>query len=379
MLVKLSFDTYRKLCVLGVHSKFDVCAMWEGYEGNLSVPGIYHAASPSGKIPLLKVLFTNRCERNCGYCSNRKDRDRVERVSFDVFELVRATEELYEKGFIKGLFLSSGVGNNAEETFVKMGEVAKILRHRGFRGYIHLKVLPGVPLDAIAYYQKFASRMSFNLEAPSTSGLEMLMAEKSLWYGLKVLSKIKGTTQFVVDYGTDSDVDYLKLMAKLFSMGVCRVYFKAFVPISHTPMEHLPEGSRIREKRLYEASFLIQRYGFFWKELLDGDRLPLNIDVKTGWALRNPHLFPVDLAIADYRTLIRVPGIGPKTARRILNLRRKGELDSEGLRKILPSFRKTAGFAVFKGRRLTADGDKFPMLPLFSETGYQYMPCGRSI
>ncbi len=369
------FDTYAKLTILGVHSRFDVCSLWEDHESNAVIPGIYHAATPKGRIPILKVLFTNICYKNCNYCANRRDRDREHRLSFEVEELVRITEQLYQKGLIKGLFLSSGTGESSTETFIKMGEVARLLRKRGFKGYIHLKVLPGVPLDAVSFYARYANRLSCNLEAPSERALRILSREKALAYHLKVLSKFGGTTQFVVDYGEEEDESYLRLMKRLFKVGVKRIYFKAFIPIKETPMENTPPGRKAREHSLYQASMLIQKYGFSPEELLEGKRLPEG-DLKLWWAERHPEMFPVEVKRASFEELIRVPGIGPKTARKILRLRRKGELSVEGLKKVLFCFNKSCRFLTFNGRRIVEDADTLRMLPLFSQAGFKRMQCG---
>ena len=371
MLVKVSPDVWTKLSVLGVHARYDVCSLWSDDELNACFPGIYYASTGRGRVPILKVLFTNICYRNCRYCANRKDRDRVRRLSFEVDELVKITLTLYRRGLIKGIFLSSGTGEWAAETFVRMGEVAKRLRERGFEGYVHLKVLPGVSLDTVDFYRRFADRISYNLEAPDNDSLKVLAEDKSLTYGLKVLSTFGGTTQFVVDYGRDSDSSYLLLMERLFKIGVKRVYFKAFVPVIDTPMESVPAGRRLREKRLYEASFLLQKYGFSAKELLFEGRLPLDRDVKSAWAQRHPEFFPVDVASASYGELLRVPGIGPKTAKKIVELRKRGELDQEGLKKLLPSIRRSSAYILFRGRRICRDGDTCPVLPLFSEAGVE--------
>lgn len=282
---------------------------------------------------------------------------------------MRVTQQLYSKGYIRGLFLSSGTGPSSVETFIKMGEVAKRLKKRGFKGYIHLKVLPYVPLDIVDYYARYASRVSYNLEAPSEDILQVLSKDKSLKYGFKVLSRFKGSTQFVVDYGVDRDKEYLIAMKRLFELGVKRVYFKAFVPIKDTPMEVLRPGSKSREHHLYQASFLVQRYGFSPEDLLEGDSLPETSDLKLYWAMKNREFFPVEITKASYEDLLKVPGIGPRTAKRILRFLRRNELTEEGLKKLLPSVRKSLPFILFRGRRIWEDGDTFSMLPLFSETG----------
>ncbi|NPA15628.1 MAG: hypothetical protein GXO44_03650 [Deferribacteres bacterium] len=372
MLVKKAVDIWEKLVILGVHAKYDVCSRWDESEINVGIPGIYFARTPSGKFPLLKVLFTNVCFYDCNYCSNRAGRDRVKRVSFDVFELVRITEKLFAKGAIKGIFLSSGVGCSPEETFVRMGEVVRLLRKRGFRGYIHLKVLPGVGFDAVKFYSRFASRLSYNLEAPSGALLSHLTGNKDFNYAVSLLKKLSSfTTQFIVDYRKDRDIDYLKTVEMLSSWGLKRAYFKAFEPIPDTPFEGLPPGRRLREHRLYQAEYLIRGYGFKGEELVKADgNMDLKLDPKEFWARKNPEVFPVDLARSDFEELIKVPGIGPKTAKRIISLRRKGELDRWSVRKVLPFYSKSVKYITFKGKRLEdEDGDSLRMLPLFSQAG----------
>ncbi len=369
MLVRIAPDSYVKLSVLGVHSRFDVCSMWDARDANACIPGIYHASTPRGRVPILKVLFTNVCSRSCRYCVNRGGSDAVRRMSFEVGELVRVTMELYGKGLVRGIFLSSGVGEDPVETFMRMAEVARRLRKRGFSGYIHLKVLPGVPLDAVEQVAPLVNRLSYNLEAPTAEVLSLLSPEKSLSFGLEVLRRFGGSTQFVVDHGADGDAEYLAAVERLLALGVKRVYFKAFVPVRGTPMESLPPGRPLREARLYQAFFLIRDYGFRGGELLEGDGLPLGVDPKMGWAKRHPEFFPVEVTTADYGELLRVPGIGPRTARRIVALRASGGLSREGLKKLLPSFKKSAGFLTYKGRRLSSDGYTSGVLPLFSEAG----------
>ncbi len=374
MVVKRSLSFWDKLYILGFHSRYDVCSKWEKGEKNLGIPGIYYAKTSSGDVPLLKVLFTNYCSFNCSYCANRASRDRIKRVSFGVHELVKITQELYRKGLIRGLFLSSAVGIYPHETFIKMGEVARILRKNGFKGYIHLKILPFVPWETVKHYSKFANRVSYNLEAPTTDLLEFLSREKDLNYGEDILKRLGSfTTQFIVDYGKDKDLFYLKFIERLCSFGLKRAYFKAFEPIKDTPMEHYPSGSRMKEHRLYQAEFLIRVYGFRSEEIVGEDgKLNPHLDPKEYWAYNNPWFFPVDVTEAPFEELIRVPGIGIKTAKRILALRLKGELTADGLKKLLPFYLKSAKYIIFKGKRLEdCGGDKFRVFPLFFKTGVE--------
>ncbi len=374
MLVRKNPDTWEKLTILGVHSKYDVCSRWEESERNTSIPGIYFANTSSGKIPLLKVLFTNICFYNCNYCSNRAGRDKVKRVSFEIIELVKLTEMLFSKGFIKGIFLSSGIGYSSSETFIKMGEVARSLRRRGFKGYIHLKILPHVDLEIVKFYSRFANRVSYNLEAPRANLLYHLTKDKDFNYAITLLKKLGSfTTQFIVDYQKDKDIDYLETVEKLSFWGLKRAYFKAFEPVVDTPFENLVPGRKLREYRLYQAEYLIRIYGFKSKDLVkENGNMDLTVDPKEFWAEKNPDFFPVDLMFADYTNLIKVPGIGPKTARKIIALRKKGELNRWGLRELLPFYSKSVRYITFKGKRLEDEnGDTFRMLPLFSKTSLE--------
>jgi predicted DNA-binding helix-hairpin-helix protein len=253
----------------------------------------------------------------------------------------------------------------------EMIKVAEILRHHyHFRGYIHLKVLPEVGFDFVEEAAKLATRISVNLEAPSPEYLARIAPEKDfgrifekfLWFR-KLREKGEGmpggfTTQFVVGASRERDRDILKVTAALYrEFGASRVYYSAFQPVVGTPLEEFPSVSTWREHRLYQADFLLRRYGFSYEELpfaSDGN-LELSRDPKTLWALQHPEHFPVEVERAPYEVLIRVPGIGPLTAKKILELRREGtRISPEVLSRLGPFARKALPFLLFGGKRARA-------------------------
>ncbi len=346
-----------KLKVLGMASSYDVCAppSTEKLKGKL--PGIYYAWSSGGRVPLLKTLFTNGCSRDCSYCAFSALVD-APRHSFRVEELVSLFLQLFKKGLVQGLFLSSAIPCHPDDTMEKMVEVARRLKEgEGFKGYIHLKILPGTSPDLARKASRFASRVSINLEAPTENALKAIAPSKSLKGEiLPIVTSLKVgfTTQFVVGVGGGRDLHFLKAVEALKKRyGLKRAYFQAFQPVAGTPLENHFPGSRERQLRLYQGEFLVRCYGFSAHELVDsqGD-LPRHLDPKTHWALTNPQHFPVDLEKATYYQLLRVPGIGPRLARRLLALRARGELSLLHLEKAGINLRKSGPFFTIRGKRV---------------------------
>ncbi|RLE49775.1 MAG: putative DNA modification/repair radical SAM protein, partial [Candidatus Methanomethylicota archaeon] len=261
-------------------------------------------------------------------------------MKFSPSELATSFISLVNQNLVDGLFLSSGVGKDPEDTMDEMLEAIELIRFKyGFNGYIHLKILPGVSYHQVKRACELANRVSINQEVPTQSRLAELSSQKDLKNDIvvkqrqiKVLQnkygKGKQTTQYVVGAAGESDLEILRavyLNYQELEMG--RVYYSAFTPIANTPLENKAPTSKLREHRLYQADFLMRKYGFTLKELQtvldEKGMLPLNVDPKTAYALVNRELYPVDVNDADYWTLIRVPGIGPKTAKRILAYRRR--------------------------------------------------------
>lgn len=337
----------QKAGLLAESARFDLC-------GACALPGgarrrnpdspeswIYPAALPDGTpVRLLKVLQTNACIKNCLYCANRVKRD-IPRETFSPEELARLFGEMHRAGLVQGLFLSSAVSGPPDEDMARMVATAEILRGRlRFRGYIHLKILPGASRGAIEQAARLADRVSINLEAPGEEALRRVAGQKRFFQD--ILSRLRWireavanpgirakshTTQFVVGAAQETDREILFWTERLYrSESLARAYFSAYqIPDPDTPLRSVP-ALLLREHRLYQADFLLRRYGFRLEEMIfepDGN-LSLAVDPKQAWARRHPEVFPVDLATAPRELLLRVPGIGPVSASRICKVRRGG-------------------------------------------------------
>jgi len=330
---------------------------------------IHYAAMPGGRrIPLLKTLLTSVCERDCFYCAFRAGRD-CPRATFTPDELACLFLQLHQRGIAEGLFLSSSIAGGGPHTQDRLIATAEILRCRyGFRGYIHLKIMPGAERDQVAAAMRLADRVSVNLEAPNDRRLAALAPHKQftdeLLRRLRWIEELRrempgpapsSTTQFVVGAAGESDLELLHVTAFLYRhMGLARAYFQAFRPVPGTPMEDQPPTSPQREHRLYQASFLLRDYGFSVEELPfqpDGN-LPLDTDPKLAWAREHLAEAPVEVNRAGRETLLRVPGIGPQGADRLIAARRRGRLrDLKDLRALGIAADRAAPFILLNGRR----------------------------
>ena len=330
---------------------------------------IHNAVMPGGKcIALLKTLLTSACERDCAYCAFRQGRD-FRRATFSPDELACLFMQLYQKGIAEGVFLSSGVAGGGPRTQDRLIATAELLRRRyGFRGYIHLKIMPGAERDQILAAMRLAHRVSVNLEAPNTERLARLAPHKrfteELLQRLRWIEEIRrevdgrwpsSTSQFVVGAADESDVELLSTTEYLHrQVGLARAYFSGFAPVPDTPLEGHSPTPPLREHRLYQSSFLVRDYGFTVEELpFDaGGNLPLGSDPKLAWARRHLTHAPVEVNGADRRTLLRVPGIGPKGVERLLRERRRGRLRGlSDLRKLGIIAQRAAPFILVGGRR----------------------------
>jgi len=327
---------------------------------------IYHSLAGGQRVPLLKILLSNRCEFNCSYCANKKDFD-FPRTSLEPDELAKLTVELFQKKIIQGLFLSSAVDRSPNYTMERMLWVARKLRlYYKFPGYIHLKIIPGSDRDLLREALKYASRVSINLEFPTQRSLELFAPNKKPEYLLKPLQGLsrllqtqrkvatKGlSTQFIVGASKESDSTLLKVANTLYQQyGLKRVYYSAFVPVLTPHNFELPaRKTLLREHRLYQADWLIRCYGFSWEELFSSSpNLDFHLDPKTSWALNHLELFPVEINRASFKELLRIPGIGQKGARQIINLRKQGNLGWEELEKMALNLSKAKYFITVKGR-----------------------------
>ena len=336
-----------RLNYLASAAQFDLCGNC-GSPSKTPLDFIYRADLPGGgSLPVLKVLLTNVCVNDCAYCVNQVGRD-ISRCSFQPEELARTFMDLHYKSIAQGLFLSSGIGTNVSRTQESMIKVVEILRRRySFKGYIHLKILPGAPFDCIEEACKLASRVSINIEAPTAQHLSVLSSKKDLQHdimdrmrfiqslstGDRHLAPSGQTTQFVVGAAGEKDIDILSTSESLYNdIGLKRIYFSAFQPVPHSRLEDVLPTPPMREHRLYQADWLLRVYRFSPQEVnlatgKDGN-LPLAKDPKLIIAQKQPWLFPVDVNTAPYEELLRVPGIGPVSAKRILQTRKDHSITS---------------------------------------------------
>jgi predicted DNA-binding helix-hairpin-helix protein len=363
--------TEGKLALLGQAAQHDLCAAC-GSNASRKLDDIgrwiYPAVMPDGRrVNLLKVLQTNVCDQNCYYCANRSGRD-VPRASLKPEELAQSFDLLQRSGRAIGLFLSSGICGNAGLASERMLATVELLRKRyEFKGYVHFKLLPGVDDAIIEAALKVAQRVSVNLEAPNSERLQALSGSKRFTSDLLVPLKrahnlrqqlglpVSMTTQLVVGGANESDREILSTAATLYQqLGLARTYYSAFQPIRDTPLENHPATPAWHEHRLYQADFLLRCYGFRYQELVfDGyDCLSRRADPKTAWALAHPERFPIEINRVTEQELLRVPGIGPRSAKRILDWRRQTTLRDLGqIRLAGADSQRAAPFILFDGHK----------------------------
>ena len=311
-------------------------------------PGIFHASAPGGPVPLLKTLLTSVCERNCYYCPFRAGRD-FRRTSFKPDEMADLFTTMHRRGYVDGLFLSSGIAGGGVRVQDRLIDTVDILRRRKrFTGYIHLKLIPGADKDQVIRAMQLADRVSINLEAPNPARLKNLAPLKNYYeelmrplIGAEEIRRqctadkaFRGrwpslTTQFVVGAVGETDLELMATSARLFSqLRLARIYYSAFDPVTDTPLENLAPESPVRQARLYQASFLLRDYEFDLEDLpfQPNGSLPLDKDPKLAWAEQNLRGRPLEINKASRHELLRVPGIGPKFADAVISARRAGPL-----------------------------------------------------
>ena len=341
-----------KLKILAESAKYDVSCSSSGTvrrnsPGTLGNTvggwGICHSFAEDGRcISLLKIMLTNYCIYDCAYCINRRSND-IPRATLSVSELVDLTIEFYRRNYIEGLFLSSGVVRNPDYTMERLVRVAKDLRliHR-FNGYIHLKSIPGASRELVNEAGLYADRLSVNIEIPKEENLKLLAPEKDHRKKFRHTPRFAPagqSTQMIVGATSESDKDILYLSSSLYRHPTMRrVYYSGYISVN-TYDKRLPalkQPPLVRENRLYQADWLLRFYQFKVEEIVDDSYpdLDLEIDPKLGWALRHPEQFPVDINRADYEMILRVPGIGVKSARFIVASRRFSKLGFYELKKI---------------------------------------------
>lgn len=335
------------------------------------------AVLPNGKrISLLKSQLSTICERNCYYCPFRSGRD-FQRATFNPEEFAKVFISLYQARIAEGIFLSSGIVKNGVFTQDRLIDTADILRKKlDFRGYIHLKIMPGAEFSQVERAMQLADRVSINLEAPTANYLEKLAPRKQfveeLMQPLKWIQQIRRTqspqkgwngrwpssvTQFVISAVGETDLELMVATEYLYKhLQLKRAYFSSFNPIIDTPLENIPPGSPVREHRLYEASFLLRDYGFSMEELPfnpDG-HLPLDVDPKYAWASNNLLEHPVEVNQAEKHLLLRIPGIGPKIANSIVEYRHKNKLfHPEELSQFGVNLKRVAPFILVNGKYIS--------------------------
>jgi predicted DNA-binding helix-hairpin-helix protein len=376
-------DIQQKLDLLGSGAQADLACGACG-EGQTRVRDdigrwIYPAVRPDGKlIRMLKVLQTNACEKDCYYCATRRGREQP-RTTFQPDELAQTFDQIHRANLAEAIFISSGVAGGSTRTMDRMLATAELLRGKyAFRGYLHLKLMPGAEPAAIERALRLADRVSVNLEAPSSEHLAKLSSTKryaeELLAPLQIarrlmsndpaLAKKTLTTQFVVGATDESDREIAARTAQLYrDLALARVYFSAFQPVKNTPLDGRPPTPLIREHRLYQTDFLFRRYGFTFDDLIFDARgnLPTETDPKTLWAVNHPEFFPIELNRASREELLRVPGIGPISARRIVQVRHVSKFCTiEQLARVGADEKRAAPFILLDGRTPT---HQLPLIP----------------
>ena len=380
-----------KLEILADAAKYDAACTSSGLDragrpgtiGSTTLAGCCHSFSADGRcISLLKVLMTNVCAYDCQYCVNRRSND-LPRAAFTPRELCELTMGFYRRNYIEGLFLSSAVLVSPDYTTERMIEALRLLREEyRFGGYIHAKAIPGADPRLTYRLGLLADRMSVNIELPSAGSLALLAPDKKKENILTPMGQIRDgislasrerklcrhaprfapagqSTQMIVGATPESDRQILTLTQGLYDRyHLKRVFYSAYMPVSNSPLLPAPQNFQpplLREHRLYQADWLLRFYHFRAEELLDEEapNLDPRLDPKCTWALRHLEFFPVEVNRADYEALLRVPGVGVRSARRILSARRVGPLTFEGLKRLGVVLKRAQYFLTCSGRPLT--------------------------
>lgn len=378
-----SMITQERLTILTESAKYDVSCSSSGSGrknaggmGNGYVAGCCHSFTSDGRcVSLLKILLSNDCIYDCKYCPNRSSAD-VARATATPTEICELTMDFYKRNYIEGLFLSSAVHKNPNYTMERLLLVVKKLRTEyNFHGYIHLKGIPRADEALTREAAKYADRMSFNVELPSESSLKLLAPQKSkesLLQPMKQLTleraqfaeeKKKGffkghflpagqTTQMIVGASPEADGQILRLTQALYQkMQLKRVYYSSYVPVVQDPLLPDVSAGQLREHRLYQADWLLRFYGFTVEEIVEeGENLSMEFDPKCAWALRNMHLFPVEINRAPLEMLLRVPGIGSRNAYKIVEARKFATLAFEDLVKMKIALKRAKHFITCNGK-----------------------------
>lgn len=382
-------DMEEKLRILADSAKYDAACTSSGVDragghsdgiGNAAACGICHSFASDGRcISLLKILMTNYCLFDCKYCINRRSND-VPRARFTPEEIAELTINFYRRNYIEGLFLSSGIIQSPDYTCEQLIEALSLLRGKyKFGGYIHVKAIPGADSELINRLGILADRISVNIELPSQKSLNTLAPDKSKKSILLPMNQISTrikensteivqyrhapkfapagqSTQMIIGATPDSDYQILRLTEAMYQKySLKRVFFSAYVPVGDQKLLPSKETKPplLREHRLYQADWLLRFYGFTASEILDEKHTDFNplLDPKCNWAVHHPECFPVEINKAPYEMLLRVPGIGVKSAQRIITARRQAKLDYCDLKKLGVVLKRANYFIICKGKR----------------------------
>ncbi|MDR1690159.1 MAG: putative DNA modification/repair radical SAM protein [Clostridiales bacterium] len=387
-------EIMEKLRILADSAKYDVACTSSGVDrgarkgmlGSAVSCGICHSFAADGRcISLLKVLMTNYCVYDCRYCVNRVSND-VERAAFTPDELAGLMIDFYKRNYIEGLFLSSAVMKNPDYTMELLYKTLELVRTKyRFNGYVHVKAIPGASKELITAVGFLADRMSVNIELPSSQSLEQLAPDKTKESILAPMTQVKNlkiqnkeevklyrnapkfvpagqSTQLIVGATPEPDKKIITLAEGLYKkFALKRVFYSAYIPVPKQDSLPKVKPPLLREHRLYQADFLLRFYGFAAKEILSGESQNLNpnMDPKCQWAIDNISMFPVEVNKADYYTLLRVPGIGQISAKKITDARKTGSLDFDNLKKLGVVLKRARYFITCKGKMI----DKISLVP----------------
>ncbi|MDR0536739.1 MAG: putative DNA modification/repair radical SAM protein [Tannerellaceae bacterium] len=412
-------QTLEKLKILAESAKYDVSCASSGVSrknrpgtiGSAAGWGICHSFTEDGRcVALLKIMLTNHCIYDCAYCINRRSND-IPRATLSVTEVTDMTIEFYRRNYIEGLFLSSGVVRNPDYTMERIARIAKDLRNvHHYNGYIHLKSIPGASRELVNEAGLYADRLSVNVEIPTEANLRMLAPEKDYQSIYKPMFYIQEgvmasaderkrfrhaprfapagqSTQMIVGATNENDKDILRLATTLYQRpSMKRVYYSGYIHVNSydNRLPALNQSPLKRENRLYQADWLMRFYGFRFDEIADDSspNLDLEIDPKLAWALRHPEVFPVDVNKADYALLLRVPGIGVKSAQLIVSSRKFGRITSDTLTKMGAVMKKAKYFIVcgeLSAHTIHETGEEFVRRVLTDKKPSKKMPDKRQL
>jgi predicted DNA-binding helix-hairpin-helix protein len=382
MLIESVPDTLTKLTQMGDVTLYEPAGdqpMTERYQSRSLAECISNVSTPMGKMPVLKTMITTACERDCYYCPFRAGRGKTKRVTITPDALAAAFDQLQRAGQVDGIFLSSGIIKGSITTQDKIIDTIEIIRKRyGYRGYVHLKIMPGIEQDQLYRAMQLANRVSVNLEAPTQERLNALAPKKDFSRELLQMldwaqrikrehphEKLANTvTQFVVGAVGDTDLELLSLSHKLYKqLSLVRAYYSAFHPIEHTPLENVAAVAPIRQNRLYQASFLLRDYQWDVEDLpfIGEGNLRTDMDPKRAYAEAHLRHNPIEIMTATREQLMRIPNIGPKSADSILKARHSGHItELEHLRKLgIRAPEQAAQYITLSGRKIPVQ------MPLF--------------